>query len=76
MTTAPLGLSDCVLVLRPEDHVGVATRDLQDGTVLTAPSGGSVDGASCGDLLVRQSVPRGRIPVRVWAHACTVASSA
>lgn len=33
--TATLRLADAVLVLRPDDHVGVATRDLQDRTVLT-----------------------------------------
>ncbi|ROS31790.1 UxaA family hydrolase [Cellulomonas sp. PhB150] len=48
---APAPLADCVLVLRPEDHVGVATRDLQSGTDLLRPDGSL--------LHVRQSVPRG-----------------
>ena len=30
--TLPLSLAECVLVLRPDDDVGVATRDLQSGT--------------------------------------------
>ncbi|WP_250445070.1 UxaA family hydrolase [Actinotalea sp. C106] len=53
MTTVPLDLAECTLLLRPEDHVAVATRDLQSGTVLRAP-----DHAG-GELTVTQSVPRG-----------------
>ena len=45
-----LSLADCVLVLRPDDDVGVATRDLQSGTLLDT---------ALDTLLVTQSVPRG-----------------
>jgi len=51
VTNSPDRLSDCVLVLRPDDHVGVATTDLQSGTVLARDDGSA--------LVVRQSVPRG-----------------
>ncbi|MBT0993988.1 UxaA family hydrolase [Cellulomonas sp. DKR-3] len=50
-TSAPADLASSVLVLRPDDHVGVATRDLQSGTELGLAEGGT--------LAVRQSVPRG-----------------
>lgn len=55
VVTTTLSLADCVLVLRPDDDVGVATRDLQSGTVLDA-------------LVVTQSVPRGhKLAVRAVA---------
>ena len=44
-------LATSVLVLRDDDHVGVATRDLQSGTALRLADGST--------LLVTQSVPRG-----------------
>lgn len=48
MKAATTDLADCVLVLRPDDHVGVATRDLQDGTVLTVPTGATGPAAAAG----------------------------
>ena len=58
--TTPLSLADCVLVLRPDDDVGVATRDLQSGTELDT-------------LVVTQSVPRGhKLAVRAVAAGSPV----
>ena len=55
-----LALTDCVLVLRPDDDVGVATRDLQSGTELDT-------------LVVAQSVPRGhKLAVRAVAAGAPV----
>ncbi|MCL3859403.1 UxaA family hydrolase [Actinotalea sp. K2] len=58
MTTTSAGpvpagaaLADCTLLLRAEDDVAVATRDLQSGTVLSRSDGTP--------LTVTQSVPRG-----------------
>ena len=58
--TTTLRLADCVLVLRPDDDVGVATRDLQSGTELDT-------------LVVTQSVPRGhKLAVRAVAAGSPV----
>jgi len=46
-----MALESCTLLLRPDDHVAVATRDLQAGTVLRRPDGS--------ELVVTQGVPRG-----------------
>jgi arabinonate dehydratase len=46
----PLDLADVALVLRPEDDVAIATRDLDAGTRLHAPTA---------DLVLRGDVPRG-----------------
>ncbi|WP_182112204.1 MULTISPECIES: UxaA family hydrolase [unclassified Actinotalea] len=48
-TAAPL--AEATLLLRPDDDVAVATRDLQSGTVLRCPDGTALE--------VTQSVPRG-----------------
>lgn len=53
-------LAAATLLLRQGDDVVVATRDLQSGTVLAAPDGGTLE--------VRQSVPRGhKLAVRAVA---------
>lgn len=58
--TTTLALADAVLVLRPDDDVGVATRDLQSGTVL-------------GSVVVTQSVPRGhKLAVRAVPRGAPV----
>lgn len=51
MSDAAAALAECTLLLRPEDDVAVATRDLPSGTVLARPDGTV--------LAVTRSVPRG-----------------
>lgn len=61
----PAALEECTLLLRPDDTVAVATRDLQSGTVLTRGDGGTVT--------VTQSVPRGhKLAVREVAAGAPV----